>query len=154
MRPTIAEKDLLDVREWGNPDMHSMHTMIHRAAEMRVMLEKMDRFEPFFASAKHILELRGGFFWASCMVKRRDPNAVVTASDITSDAFASTPFGSECLAFGWTRKSGARAMKRGFRTTARIWFSFFRGPPFRSTSFHAQGIGAHTETEWRCSLSS
>lgn len=92
MRPTVAEKEALDVKEWGNPDMHSMEHMIHRAAEMRVFLEKMVKFAPRFASAKNVLELGGGYCWASCMVKWRHPGAVVTGSDITADAFASTPF--------------------------------------------------------------
>jgi SAM-dependent methyltransferase len=92
MRPTIADKESLDVREWGNPDMHSMETKIHRAAEMRVLLEKLDKFRDYFSSAKNILELGGGYCWASCMVKWRYPDSVVVGSDITSDAFASTPF--------------------------------------------------------------
>ncbi len=100
MRPTIAEKESLDVREWGNPDMHSMESMIHRAAEMRVMLEKLDRFGDYFSSARNILELGGGYCWASCMVKWRYPDAVVIGSDITADAFASTSF--------WQRMLGVK----------------------------------------------
>src|SRR5689334_20625041 len=91
-RPTIIEKETLDIREWGNPDMHSMEAMIQRAAEMRVMLEKLKLFDRYFASAKNVLELGGGYCWASCMVKWRFPGTRVIGSDITSDAFASTPF--------------------------------------------------------------
>lgn len=100
MRPSIAEKETLDVREWGNPDMHSMETKIHRAAEMRVFLEKLDKFGDHFSSARNILELGGGYCWASCMVKWRYPISTVVASDIAPDAFASTPF--------WERMFGVR----------------------------------------------
>lgn len=80
--------------------MHSMEHKIHRAAEMRVFLEKMDKFDEYIRSARDVLELGGGYCWASCMVKWRYPQTSVTGSDIAPDAFSSTPF--------WERMFGVK----------------------------------------------
>lgn len=90
MRPSTERKERIDLQVWSDSGMHSMESIIHRASEMRVMLEKMGQFKHLFANANTVLEIGGGHCWASCMVKWRNPTAYVTGSDIAPDALQST----------------------------------------------------------------
>ncbi len=91
---STAERELAEIRFWENsksesPQSDSLESILRKAAEAQVFLEKVDYFKKLFVSANRILELGGGQCWASCIVKRLFSNVHVTATDISPAAVAS-----------------------------------------------------------------
>jgi ubiquinone/menaquinone biosynthesis C-methylase UbiE len=92
---SIQEKEAIEIAFWKNspserPDAVSLDTLLSKAAEARVFMEKLHDFHGLFQGARDILELGGGQCWASCIVKWHNPTARIVATDISSSAIAST----------------------------------------------------------------
>lgn len=89
---TAVEKaEAIELEYWrssplDNPAANSVENIINKAGEARVFLEKLQRFDREFGTARSILELGSGQGWASCLVKRRYPNNDLTATDLSPTA--------------------------------------------------------------------
>lgn len=94
-RLSADERERIEIEFWTtspeeSPGSETIWNMFSKMVEAGVLVEKLDAFTDVFASASAILELGGGQSWASCIVKKRWPDASVVASDIAPAALAST----------------------------------------------------------------
>jgi SAM-dependent methyltransferase len=92
----VPRRRELEERFWRTSDLErpgadSLENVINKMQDAAILLALIERYRPLFARAEAILELGAGQGWASCLVKRLFPDAVVTASDLSAAAVASTP---------------------------------------------------------------
>jgi len=90
----LDAKERIEIDYWKdsreeNPEADSLHAIITKFSEARVLLPKLRRYQAEFARAGTILELGAGQGWASCIVKRQFPNSRVIATDISPHAVES-----------------------------------------------------------------
>jgi len=96
MPAALDDKERQEILFWKNdpdehPDADSLSPLIDKIRDTSLLLACLDRHDDGFRDAQDILELGAGQGWASCVVKRRYPQATVTATDISPYALASIP---------------------------------------------------------------
>jgi SAM-dependent methyltransferase len=84
----------IEKRFWASddherPGADPLINILNKVGEARVFHEKLNLHRDLFASSGTILELGGGQLWASSLVKRRFPDALVIGTDLSEDAIAS-----------------------------------------------------------------
>jgi ubiquinone/menaquinone biosynthesis C-methylase UbiE len=90
----IDQKENIEIQYWKtspteSPDSDSLEGVIHKMAEARVYLAKLDYHEPKFQNTEAVLEIGAGQGWASCILKKKFPEKTVFASDISQYAIQS-----------------------------------------------------------------
>jgi SAM-dependent methyltransferase len=91
----LADRQRIEIEYWRNspterPEAESVDNIVNKVSEAGIFLDLLQRFEADFSKSRRILELGAGQGWASCLVKRRYPDAHVVATDISEYAVAST----------------------------------------------------------------
>ncbi|GAC1303315.1 MAG: hypothetical protein NVSMB19_13220 [Vulcanimicrobiaceae bacterium] len=91
----FTKEQQAEIAHWAvdpveRPGGDFLENMVAKIAEFGpVFVRCLDEYAPFFGKRTRVLELGGGQGWASCMLKHRFPDAVVTATDISPHAVAS-----------------------------------------------------------------
>jgi SAM-dependent methyltransferase len=90
----LERRQRVEIEFWKNseterPGSGSIENIVNKAGDAAVFLDLIARFDTVFRTAGTIVELGAGQGWASCLVKRRFPNAHVTATDTSEHAVAS-----------------------------------------------------------------
>jgi SAM-dependent methyltransferase len=84
-----AETEFWRDNDCERPESDSIENIINKITDCQVFLEVAGECDPFFTSAKTVLELGGGQGWASCALKKRFPHLKIFLSDITDYAVKS-----------------------------------------------------------------
>ena len=90
----LEVKEAIEIEFWEKseiecPSSDSLANILMKAAEARVFVEKLEKFNSLFSRAETVLEIGGGQCWASCVVKRLYPRVCVIGTDISPAAVAS-----------------------------------------------------------------
>ena len=90
----LERRQQIEIEFWRDssterPESDAVENIVNKAGDAAIFVELVDRFKHVFARASTIVEIGAGQGWASCLVKRLFPNAVVTATDISKYAVAS-----------------------------------------------------------------
>lgn len=90
------EKQKIEIEFWRDskdesPESDSLHNIVNKISEARVLLDCLGRHRDKLAVAGSVLELGGGQGWASCIYKKLFPDAHVTVTDISQFAVMSLP---------------------------------------------------------------
>ncbi len=93
----LLHKEQIEIAYWRdakheNPSQFSIHNIINKLSEARVLLDKLNRFKDLFDQASSILEIGGGQGWASCILKALYPQTRIYASDISGYALESVKY--------------------------------------------------------------
>jgi len=94
MPDELARRQAVEIDFWRTsaterPGSDAVENIVNKAADAAVFLDLLTRYGHVFGGAARIMELGGGQGWASCLVKRRHPSAVVVTTDISPHAVAS-----------------------------------------------------------------
>jgi SAM-dependent methyltransferase len=92
----ISGKERIEIEYWKTgpseaPESDSIDNVINKITDAPNLLECLDPYDGIFKRAGSILELGAGQGWASCLLKRKYPQARFTVSDISEYAVASVP---------------------------------------------------------------
>jgi ubiquinone/menaquinone biosynthesis C-methylase UbiE len=85
----VVEREFWRTSEDESPESNSIHNLINKTTEAKVLLDCLRRYRLQLATQGRVLELGGGQGWASCIYKRLFPAAHITTSDISEHAIAS-----------------------------------------------------------------
>jgi SAM-dependent methyltransferase len=90
----LVERQRIEIQNWKQsategPESDSVLNFLKKAGDARVLLDLVNRYRGQFEGAGAVLELGAGWGWASCLIKRLFPRAVVVATDISEDGLAS-----------------------------------------------------------------
>jgi SAM-dependent methyltransferase len=91
LRHRELEKEYWRTSEIERPGANSLHNLLNKAEDAAIFFDLVERYRADFAKARTVLEIGAGQGWASCIVKRLFPDAIVTVSDLSADAVASVP---------------------------------------------------------------
>jgi SAM-dependent methyltransferase len=92
--PTVAERQAKELESWQKSEAIReplLYLVASLSKSAPTLLGLLDRHTGIFEQATDVLELGAGQGWASCIVKRRFPDARVIATDISADAIANVP---------------------------------------------------------------
>jgi SAM-dependent methyltransferase len=84
-----AEHNFWRNSETESPGSDSVYNIINKVSEAAVFLDCLCRYHSLLSSNGKVVELGGGQGWAACLYKRLNPNANVTATDLSEYAVAS-----------------------------------------------------------------
>ena len=70
------------------PGVDTVENLLNKSLDATIFQEILGRFGPQFSAARTIVEVGGGQGWASCIVKRLNPDAHVTLTDAVPAAVA------------------------------------------------------------------
>jgi SAM-dependent methyltransferase len=90
----LEQRQRIEIDFWREsatekPGADSVENIVNKMGDAGVFLTFLGAFDSVFAGSKKILELGAGQGWASCLVKRKFPQASLTATDISPYAITS-----------------------------------------------------------------
>jgi SAM-dependent methyltransferase len=97
MQPSdLYERQRREIEYWRDsprerPESTSIENLVNKASDAGILLDLLQIYDEDFTRAHDVLELGGGQGWASCIVKKKYPSALVSTTDISSYALASVP---------------------------------------------------------------
>ena len=94
MQTNLEQRQQVEIDYWKDspterPESESIENIVNKVADTEVFLQCINAYRGVFERSHTIVEIGAGQGWASCVVKRMFPNAIVTATDISEYALAS-----------------------------------------------------------------
>jgi SAM-dependent methyltransferase len=81
-----VERQFWETDPFERPGSDSLENILNKGLDAATFNDIVTRYAPLFRGANTIVELGGGQGWASCIVKRRHPDAHVTLTDAVDAA--------------------------------------------------------------------